>query len=143
MADFNQSGGIFVPGGDIPVRNYGVTDIPANTAVLWDTSNVGDAQHAPGVVIPTAAQSVAETAGITHTVIPAGGSGTLRRLGVEFATAGVTIALGDFLLVSSVASHLGQVTNVDAGSLVVLGQAYSSGVAGDPIKVLLGIHKNS
>lgn len=143
MANLNQSGGIFVEGGDITVRNYGGSDIPANTAVLWDTANPGTPQLAPGVTVPTSGQSVAATAGITHTVIPAGSTGLLRRLGMDYAVAGVNVTIGDFLLVSAVASHLGQVTNVDAGALVTLGQAMSTASAGDPVKVLLGVAKNS
>lgn len=145
MADINQSGGIFVPGQDIPVRNYGGTDIPANTGVLWDTANAGGSQLAPGVVVPSSnGGSVARTAGITHTVIPAGGSGLLRVGGTEWATASSAgaITIGDPLYISSLTGSFGQLTNVGT-AIVQVGWARTSCAAGDPVKCAVQICKNS
>ena len=76
-------GGDAEPHTDIPVKNYGGSTLPANTAVIVDTSNVispTSSNTFPGVAVPGSAG--VPVAGVLVADIAAGASGLLRTGGV-------------------------------------------------------------
>ena len=125
-----------INGGDFPAHNAAVTDIPANTAVVFDTANPPTNDQCMTVKIPAAAGSVQAPAGITVEVIKAGYSGRVRRYGAQKATAHGTVAIGDFVQVSSTAAHEGQVKTAGA-AIGVLGQCLRGG--SDAEEVLIDV----
>lgn len=146
MANINQAGEFGVPGGDVPVLNYGASDIPSNTAVLWDTT----AGNVNGVVVPTAAGGVAGTAGVTMAVIPAKtngipGNGTVRRAGCANVVCNGAVTAGNYVRADDTASHLGQVKAVTAAGTTqseILGQARMTRADGEYVPVLLALQFN-
>lgn len=129
MSNYNAKAGWAIPGGDITVHNYGASSIPANTAVLWDTT----AGHTNGVVIPTASAGVVGTAGVTVVAIAAGADGTMRVAGGAPVTLGGTIAAGDWVSASDVTGHMGEVVKCAShseqlGQCVIGGAATEQGV---------------
>lgn len=146
MAKLTQAGEFGVPGGDIPVLNYGGTAIPSNTAVLFDTT-VGNVN---GVVIPSSGGGVAGTAGITMSTIPAlangiPGSGTVRRAGCANVIMDGAVTAGQYVRADDTASHLGQAKAVTAAGTTaseILGQARLTTADGDPCPILLNLQFN-
>lgn len=108
--------GVPIIGGDLPAYNPAVTAIPAFTAVVFDASNPPTGDQPMSVKIPAAAGSVAAPAGITMQAIPAGGIGLVRMYGIAKATAHGTLALGEFVQISSTAGHEGQVKTCGAAT---------------------------
>lgn len=130
MAQLDQLAGIAIPGGDITVKNYGVSDIAEGLAVILDTTNTPDGGGTPiGVTLPA---SDVKSFGIAVTSIPAGKFGTVRVLGVAIGTASGTIHMGDFLMTDSA----GKVLVAGAGKYTI-GQAMSEAVTTDRVAVLI------
>lgn len=124
----------------VTMKNYGVTDIPSNLGVLFDTAHVqtgGDAS--PGCVVPTASGGVANTAGVTMEIIPAGGTGRVAFNGVCPMTANGTITAGGYVQVSDTALKLGYALARGALGATVeqLGQAVSSATDGQQVLIFL------
>lgn len=131
------------PASHIAVRNYGVTDIPEGTAVIWDLVNV-DPMKAQGIVVPAAAGAVAPAAGITADTIKAGGWGRLAVSdGEAVAVADGAIAMGDYVQISSTAAKMGRVKTLVAASGAQLGRAMNAAADGDPVVIELAIAKSA
>jgi len=135
-------GGMPIINGDVTCQNYGVTDIPANTAVLFDTSNPPSGAGVFGVVVPTTSGAVTPVAGITVERIPAGGQGRLRMLGGGVTTASGSITVGDTLQVDSASGKEGRV-KTQTSATQQIGLALNSAADGDPITVWIFIAKNA
>lgn len=142
MTQINQVGGWSVPGGDVTFHNYGGSDIPDGTIVLYDTSNPGSLTQAPGCVVPTASGAVSPVAGITIGVIPAGGAGTVRQLGAAAVTADGSVTSGDSIQASNTASKMGRGKTCGAG-IEQVGKAYGNASDGDQFVVILHIARNA
>lgn len=128
------------PGDDIAVKNYGVADIPEGTAVLWDLTNV-DPQQPQGIVVPGSGGSMTPQAGITTEVIKAGGIGRLRVNGEKTATAEGSLAVGDWVQVSSTSAKMGRVKAL-ATAGAQLGRCMNSAADGDPVVIEILIAKS-
>lgn len=139
-----EMGSFPVTGGDVTVWNYGVTDIPSGSAVLWDTTNtpVPLGQTVPGVALATAAGAVTPVAGITVEIIHAGSSGRLRKAGGHPVFCEGSVTLGDTLQVGNTAGKLGRVKTA-GGATQQIGQAMNGGVDGDRIEVWISIANNA
>lgn len=139
-----QMGGIPITNGDVTVQNYGLTDIPAGVAVIWDTANtpVPLGTTAPGVTLVTAAGAVTPAAGITVERIPAGGNGRLRKLGGYPVQCEGTVTLGDCLQIGNTVNKLGRVKTCGAATQQI-GTAMNGGVDGDLVQVWIGIANNA
>jgi hypothetical protein len=135
MAQINQLGGIAVNGGDIPVKNYGGSDIAAGLVVKYDTTNPGGTNLPRGVVI-TSDDTLAM--GITVTVIPAGKMGLVRTLGQGIATASATIHVGQVLMSDAAGKVLPQTV-----TKYQIGIAASEALNGDFVAVDIARAKNS
>jgi hypothetical protein len=127
MAQINQLGGIAVAGGDIPVKNYGGSDIAAGLVVKYDTSNPGGTNLPRGVVI-TSNDTLAM--GVTVTVIPAGKTGLVRTLGQAIGTASATIHVGQVLMSDSAGKVLPQ-----TAAKTQIGIATSEALNGDFVAI--------
>lgn len=134
MPIVNQVASIPVPGGDQPFKNYGLTDIPANTAVLFDSVNVGDVNGPAGIVVPTNGGGVARTAGVTVERIPPGCVGRVRIFGGAVAIASGAINPGDLVQIDDTTPKMGCV-ELAASTNQILGKAMSAAVDGDPVLV--------
>jgi len=135
MAQINQLGGIAVAGGDIPVKNYGGSDIADGLAVKYDTSNPPGTNTPAGVVITS---SDANPIGFALGTIPAGKMGLVRRLGRAVGTASATIHVGDVLMTDSA----GKVLPQTAGKYQI-GIAASEAVNADKVAVDISIAKDA
>jgi hypothetical protein len=129
---------------DLPFYNYGGTDIPADTAVMLDTTNImGTAGDGVGVALPTAAAAIPLGVGVTQETIKAGGSaGRVRTQGIAQVTALCVINAGQVVQMSTTAGHLGQVEAKGAGN-PQLGIALTSAQDGDSLLVLLQFANNA
>lgn len=136
MSLINQISGVPIDGGDLVFKNYGGSDIPANTGVLFDGTNTGDAAQPPGVVIPTASGGVAKTAGVTLETIKAGGLGRVRVLGGAVAISNATITPGDLVQIEDAAANMGKV-KVATSTNNILGKALSGTTAGGSVLVFV------
>lgn len=134
MAVFNQLSRLPVVGGDIPYKNYSGSDIASGVGVLFDTVNKGDFSNAAGIVVPTAAGGVVGTCGITLERIVAGGTGRVCCLGGAIGVANATLNPGNFVELSDVAAHLGEII-ASTSTHEILGRSLSAAVAGDPVLV--------
>src|SRR5438309_11611004 len=137
MPNNNQLGGTAITGGDTAHANYSVTDIPAGTAVIVDTSNAEALFSRPGVKIPaTAATGITGHVGITIDKLVANGKqpGRVRRLGSAVCTASGTIAYGAWVTVESASGKEGRVRVKTSGE-EQLGQAMNAAADGDPVRV--------
>lgn len=135
------SNGVPIIGGDLPAYNPAVTAIPAFTAVVFDAANPPTGDQPMTVKIPGAAGSVAAPAGITMQAIPAGGIGLVRRYGVAKATSHGTLAIGEFVQISSTAGHEGQVKTC-AAATASIGQCVR-GATDDEVQVALSFAINA
>lgn len=152
MTDVNQSGGRWVPNGDIPVKNYAsTTAIPSGTAVLWDATagNTGTSQQAPGIFVPASAGAITGTAGVlidtlvaAPTATTPGAAGRLRRMGSAVCVADGTIAAGAKVMVSSTSGKMGRVKTYTGGA-EYLGDAPNGAADGDPVLVEISIGKGA
>lgn len=133
--------GVPIIGGDLPAYNPAVTAIPAFTAVVFDAANPPTGDQPMTVKIPAAAGSIAAPAGITMQAIPAGGIGIVRRYGIAKATAHGTLAIGEFVQISSTAGHEGQVKTCAAGTASI-GQC-ARGATDDEVHVALSFAINA
>lgn len=120
---------------DVPVHNYGVSDLAEGSAVILDTSNTGGANTAVGVKLPA---SDVNPVGILPTAIPAGKSGVVRVYGVASGIASGTVHVGDPLMTDSAGKVLAQT----AGKFQI-GICWSEAVANDRVLVLLDRAKNA
>jgi hypothetical protein len=136
MTIYNQLSAIPVPGGDLVVKNYGLTDIAAGQGVLFDGTNMGTADSPIGVVAVTGGAGRAKTAGVLVETLYAGKTGRLRIFGGAVAVANTTLAPGDVVMLDDTASgnHEGQVI-VATTTSEILGKCLSSASAGDPVLV--------
>jgi hypothetical protein len=126
---------------DIPVRNYGNTDIPANTAVVLDTTNYVNAatlDDGIGVMLPATGVAGPLAIGITMETLKAGGSaGRLRPAApTAFGVAHNTVNVGSVVDAENVAAHEGQIVAHVAGK-PQLGIALTQAADGDNVLVLL------
>lgn len=122
---FSATQGLYIQGGDIPVKNYGVADIAADLVVLVDTSNLGDQDNPVGVVLPTNSGGVVGTLGITCGIIKAGKTGLVRIAGTRSVVAHGTVTAGTYVQASDTTSHLGQVKTCGAATEQI-GQALNT-----------------
>jgi hypothetical protein len=135
MAVFNQLSGIN-NGMDIPVKNYGGSDIAMGSALKIDTGNVPDTNKAIGVVVTT---SDVGCIGFAVATIKAGGHGLMRSGGVAVGIAGAAITVG----VPVMAAASGKVVTQTA-ALCQIGYALSKAdVDTDAIQVLIAPAKNA
>lgn len=138
MAQLNQVAGTYLL--DLPVHNYGGSQLNAGSAVIMDTGNVGGANTAPGVVLPAS-----DVKGIGFLVdnIPAGRSGRLRVQGVAMGlpTVGVSFNPGDPLMCDASGFVLPQTAG--KYQIGIAWSAIVTGVAGDTCLVLVDRAKNA
>jgi hypothetical protein len=128
--------GYSVQGGDVTFKNYGVSDIEAGLGVLADTSNLGDQDNPPGIVLPTASGGQAKSLGVTVEKIRAGKSGRVRLLGSITCTAAGTVTYGEYVKISDTMSKLGWVAT--AGSAAEqIGQALGTSTDGTKVEIWL------
>ncbi len=130
MATYNAHGGLPVTGGDLSLKNYSATDIPAGTAVIMDTT----AADVMGCSAIATSASVELTIGITLETIAAGKIGRVRTCGAASMTANDTILRGNAVQIDSATGHEGQCKLLASGK-TQLGRALSNAVAGDEILV--------
>jgi hypothetical protein len=145
MPNNNQLGGIALAQGDTAHANYSATDIPAGTAVIFDTSNAEALFSTPGVKIPaTGATGITGHVGITIDKLPALGKfpGRVRRIGHAVATASGSIAAGAWVTVESATGKEGRVRTKTTGE-ESLGQAMNAAADGDPVRVAIEIARNA
>lgn len=98
MTQLNQVSGFGVPGGDVGVKNYSVTDMAAGIWVSLDTVNTPSNTAPVGVVLPT---NDTKPFGVTVTAIAAGKIGLVRWMGGGIGTASATIHIGDVVMCDS------------------------------------------
>jgi hypothetical protein len=134
MAQINQLGR--VPGIELPVKNYGVSDIAAGLAVIIDTTNTPAGSGTPmGVTLPA---SDAAAFGILVTTAVAGRMANVQLSGVAIGVASATIHVGDVLMTDSAGKLLPQT----AGKFQI-GVAMSEAVSTDNVAVLISRAKNA
>ena len=141
MADY-QHGGYAVAGGDLPVKNYAVTDIGANLVVLIDSANAMGPDAYVGVKLPSSGGGVVGTYGITQTPIAAGKTGLVRVIGSQWVLANGTVTAGEYVQASDTAAKLGYVKTCTAATEQI-GQAISTATDGVPVHVLICKAKNA
>ena len=122
--------------GDVVFKNYGVTDIGANLGVLADTSNVGDVDNPPGIVLPTASGGQDGSIGITTMTIKAGKMGLVRMAGRITCTASGTVTFGDHVKIDDTTSKLGWVSTAGSNKEQV-GQALGTASDGNKVDIWL------
>lgn len=128
--------GMHVQGGDVIFKNYGLTDIEANLGVLADTSNVGDQDNAPGIVLPTASGGQTGSLGVTVEKIRAGKSGRVRLLGSITCTAAGTVTYGEYVKIDDTALKLGWVSTAGSAKEQI-GQALGTATNGNLVEIWL------
>lgn len=138
MTVFAQVGRNPIQGGDRSVKNYGVTDIPAGTAVMWDLG----ASNLNGVLAPTTSQALLPTCGITIEKIPAGKTGRVAVAGTAVATANATLAAGAAVDIDVSAGNEGKVTT-HGSATKSLGSVCAAAVAGDAVEVQINVCPNA
>jgi len=135
---------------DITVHNYSGTDIPAGVPLIFDTTNyVGDSNqnHTVPGVLPVATQANPPTVLLfSMEIIKAGGNGRARAAApIVVATlylASGSVLPGAVLDATPTSGHTGTVTSHTNGQPSV-GYAFSGGVSGDPILVMLAPSNNA
>jgi hypothetical protein len=138
MAYYGQIGALPVVGGDIPVKNYGVTTISAKLAVNADTSNTINTAGAIGVVVPTTSGSVAACLGTVLSDIPAGKTGLIRISGGAVCKASGSVTVGENVQVDSASGKEGYVKT--AGSAAAgFGKALSTAADGEDVLVWVSV----
>lgn len=125
---------IGVPGGDVSMKNYTVTDIPANIAVLLDAT----AGNINGVIPPATAGSVALMYGIAVEILHAGKTGRVQTLGTAIGIASGSIAVGDSLTVDSTLTKEGRVKTKTAGQQQI-GKALDAVADGELVRVQMAM----
>ncbi len=135
MPQINQLASRAILGGDITVKNYTGTDIPAFTAVKFDIANPGGTSNSRGVITTT---SDANSYGVTLTVIPAGKQGLIRTHGEAVCVASGSISLGDTVMTDATGKVL-----VQTAGKYQLGIATSVAVANDQVTVDIARAKNA
>jgi len=133
MAQVNQLAATYLL--DVPVHNYGGSDLAEGVAVILDTTNTGGANTAPGVMLPA---SSAKSIGFLPSAIPAGKSGVMRVYGIASGIASATVHVGDVLMVDTAGKVLPQ-----TAGLHQIGIAFSEAVANDRVLVLIERAKNA
>lgn len=128
--------GTYVHGGDVVFKNYGASDIEANLGVLADTSNVGDQDNAPGIVLPTASGGQAKSIGITVEKIRAGKTGRVRMLGSITCTAAGTVTFGEFVKIDDTSGKLGWVSTAGSAKEQI-GQALGTATNGNLVEIFV------
>lgn len=134
MSDF-QFGSYAVVGGDLPVKNYGGSDIAAGKVVKADTSNPASGSDLPGVAVATGTTGVL---GIAVETIPAGGTGRVRFLGAYPTTADGSITYGGFVEGASG----GKAKALESGARA-FGIALSTASDGEPVLVWMAPANNA
>lgn len=138
MAVINQLAGVYCL--DLPVHNYGGSQLNAGVAVILDQSNPPTSNTGVGVTLPA---SDAKSFGVLVENIPAGKAGRVRVLGVAVAipTVGQSFNVGDPLMTDA----SGFVKPCGAGNYqlgVALSQV-STAVSGDTCLIFLDRAKNA
>lgn len=126
--------------GDLAVKNYGVTDIPAGVGVNLDTGHLISSgvvtDDSIGVVVPTASATVIEAIGVTLEVIKAGGTGRVRTTGTVEMIANGTVTADDCVMVGSTTAKLGWGATQTTG-LPQIGKALSTATNGNTFLLLI------
>lgn len=136
-------GGLPITNGDIPFKNYGLVDIPAGAALVFDTSNPFTSGDGPGgVKVPATSGSIAEPCGIAVETIPAGKIGRVRKLGAYPAVASGTVTYGDFVQIDSASGKEGRVKTCGAAT-AQLGQALNTATDGGLVLVWIQTSANA
>lgn len=138
MAVISQVGRQPISGADRSMKNYGVTDIPSGTAVMWDTTT----GNLNGIIKPATSASTAASCGITIENIKAGFSGRVAISGSGVATANATLSAGDTVDVDTTSGNEGKVKG-HASGVKSLGTACANAVAGDALEVLVQVCPNA
>lgn len=120
--------------GDVVFKNYGVSDIGPNLGVLADTSNVGDQDSPPGIVLPTASGGQAKSIGITVETIKAGKSGRVRMAGAITCTASGTVTFGEYVKIDDTTAKLGYVSTAGSAKEQI-GQALTTATDGNRVEI--------
>lgn len=138
MSDYNQIAAIPNPYTDIPVKNYGVSTLNANTAVIVDTSNVvsptSSSNTLPGVAVPGSAG--VPVAGVLTADIAAGANGLLRTGGAALIKCEGSITAGTLVQASTTSGKVGWAKALTSAKAQI-GMALSSSTDGELILVLL------
>ena len=111
--------------GDLPVKNAGLTDIPAAVCVHIDGANLIPTVDSTCVVRPTTSATVLQPLGITLEVIKAGGTGRIRTQGVAPLLASGTVTAGDIVMSGTVSTKEGYGAT-QTTALPQVGQALST-----------------
>ena len=136
MAQRGQLASFFIQNGDLPARNAGLTDIPANTFVLVDTANPPTNDDVLAVVVPSDGGGVVGTFGITRTIIKAGATGSVCCLGGEVVKADGVITVGDYVQASDTTAKMGRAKTKGAG-VESGGRALNSAADGEDVLVFV------
>lgn len=124
---------------DLPVKNYGVSTLSANLAVIIDTSNVvspTSTNDAIGVAVPGSAG--VPVLGVTLADIPAGATGLVRVVGVAAVKCEGSITAGTLVQASTTSSKVGW-AKAQTSATAQIGMAVSSSTDGELILVALGV----
>lgn len=136
MAQYNQISD--VPAyGDFPFKNYGGSTIPANVAVIIDTSNVVSvtgSNNAIGIALPGSAG--VPVVGVTKADIPAGATGIVRTSGIAAIKCEGSVTAGTLLQASVTSNKVGWGKALTAAAAQI-GMALTSSTNGELIDVLL------
>ncbi len=116
------------------VKNTGLTDITAGTAVIFDPANPASGDTPPGITLPTAGGGITGTAGVTRTTIYVGKVGSIMRRGRAEVTADGAITAGGYVQVSDTIGKLGRVKAKGVG-VEQLGQAIHTAADGELLQV--------
>jgi hypothetical protein len=133
----SQQGTFSVQGGDLPVTNYGATDIPAGVAVKLDTT----AGNYLGV-LPFTSSDQGKAFGVTVDAIKAGRPGRLRKLGSVLMTARGTLNPGDVVMASVDVGFEGQ-AKACAAATAQIGVALTIAADGGTVAVWLNPARNA
>jgi hypothetical protein len=125
---------------DIPVVNYGVTDIPAFTAVVIDTTNYiqsATANDGIGVKLPTTNSASQYCCGVLMETAKAGGTAArMRTQGLVKCVASGAVTVGQAVNIEDASGHEGQVETLDTGD-PMMGLAVSTAADGEDVLILL------
>lgn len=129
---------------DIPVHNYGSTDIPANRALALDATNYVGASATVtgiGVMLPITADRLC--VGVSITTIPAGGSGIMRPAGpIAECKADGAVTVDTCVCSSGDSGDEGFVKTAASGK-PQLGIALTTAADEDPVLVMICSARNA
>lgn len=148
MSTANTQAASFPNAQRIPAYNASGTDIPANTAVIVDSTNTmnnsaSTPQTAIAVALPATGGNPSLCIGITASVIPAGGNGIVAGPGqIQPAVADGVITAGNICDASPTGGKAGMVKAHTSGQPSI-GIALATSADGDTIPVLVTPAQNA